>query len=134
VERAAGGLTEAGRLARIAAEYFAEVLPEEHPYTLAAELNLAVCLAELTRTGEALRLLRRLRGQFVRILGPEHPDTLRCEGDLALALAAAGLSGQEIDEAEVLRRLRGRLGIRHPAVVAFEERRYLHRVLDPHPF
>ncbi len=134
VERAAGGLTEAGRLARIAAEYFADVLPAEHPYTLAAELNLAVCLAELTRTEEALRLLRRLRGQFVRILGPEHPDTLRCEGDLALALAESGLSGKEIDEGEVLRRLRGRLGIRHPAVVAFEERRYLHRVLDPHPF
>ncbi|HEX8344460.1 MAG TPA: FxSxx-COOH system tetratricopeptide repeat protein, partial [Actinoplanes sp.] len=134
VERAAGTLTEARRFARLAAELFDEVLPKRHPYTLAARLNLAVCEAELKNTGQALHILREIRGHFVHVLGPEHPDTLRCEGNLVLTLAEAGLAGQEVDEVDLLRRLRSRLGIHHPAVVAFEARRYMHRVLDPHPF
>ncbi|MFD0522593.1 FxSxx-COOH system tetratricopeptide repeat protein [Paractinoplanes durhamensis] len=134
VVRAAGTLTEARRLALLSAELFADVLPALHPYTLAAQFNLAVCDAELKNTEASLTIMRELRGKLLDILGPDHPDTLRCEGNLALTLAEAGLGGKEVDEADTLRRLRTRLGIRHPAVVAFEERRFMHRMLDPHPF
>ena len=35
---------------------------------------------------------------------------------------------------QILEALTRRLGVNHPAIVALRGRRYLHQVIDPHPF
>jgi len=66
------------------------------------------------------------------VLLPDHPDTVRGHANLALARRLRG--GPVAGEAEITERLVARLGSDHPAVEAFREHRYLHRVIDPHPF
>jgi hypothetical protein len=97
-------------------------------------MNAAVFISELGEADEALPALRELHGQLVEQLGDHHPDALRCEANLALVLAKVGRAGQDVDEVDVERRLKSRFGSSHPAVKAFQERDYLHRILDPHPY
>ncbi len=136
VDRGAGVLADALRCAADAADGFAEVLPAEHPFVLVSRMNVAVCAAELepgpTPLGDLRLLLERLRQR----IGPDHPDTLRCAANVALLLRHRPFGDEptDVDGVQVLTRLRARLGVAHPAVAAFEERRYLYRVLDPHPY
>jgi Tetratricopeptide repeat len=134
VERAAGGLLQARQLAEVAAERYLAALPAQHPYILAAGMNAAVFLAELGEAEKALPALDDLLERLAERLGADHPDTLRCEANRVLVLARAGRPGPGTDESDLERRLKNRFGSRHPAVAAFAERNYVHRVLDPHPF
>lgn len=136
VARGLGALTEALRLATDAAADFSQVLPVDHPYVLAAKMNVAVCSAGLDPTPEVLGDLRQLLDRLQQTIGPDHPDTLKCAANVALVHAALRHVPDDppVDEPEVLTRLIARLGAEHAAVVAFEERRYLHRILDPHPY
>ena len=134
VDRARGQLGRALEQARQAADGLAHQLGDEHPYSLAARTNLAICEAE---TGDPASALDRLLGVRQRIraaLGPDHPDTLRCEANVALAERQLGRAGADAAVEAALNNLSARITAVHPAVLALRERRYLHRVLDPHPF
>ncbi|MEV4275016.1 FxSxx-COOH system tetratricopeptide repeat protein [Actinoplanes xinjiangensis] len=130
--RAKGELREGLEFARTAAGELREVLGARHPYTLAAEQNLAVLHAETGEISTALRIIEPTLQRHREVLGPEHPDTLRCAANRALMRRAAGEPVSE--DADTADRMEHALGASHPAVIALAEGRYLHRMLDPHPF
>ncbi|WP_433789141.1 FxSxx-COOH system tetratricopeptide repeat protein [Actinoplanes sp. CA-252034] len=130
--RAKGELSQGLTFARDAARELREVLGHRHPYTLAAELNLAVLHAETGEVPAALRIIEPTMQRHREVLGPDHPDALRCAANRALMRRAAGDPAP--DDADIADRLEHALGETHPAVLALEEGRYLHRMLDPHPF
>jgi MinD-like ATPase involved in chromosome partitioning or flagellar assembly len=130
--RAKGELSKGLTFARKAARELQEVLGARHPYTLAAEQNLAVLHAETGELRQALQIIEPTMQRHREVLGPDHPDTLRCAANRALMRRAAG--EPESDDADAADRLEHALGKSHPAVTALEEGRYLHRMLDPHPF
>ncbi len=66
------------------------MLGPDHPHTLAADVNQAVCLAEEGEWDSARERLRETAGRLATVIGAEHPDTLRCLGDLALVSRRAG--------------------------------------------
>lgn len=110
-----------------------DVLGENHPYTLAAELNLAILLADTGEPGKGLDLLESTLGRHRVVLGPDHPDTLRCSANRLLMRKAADkdILTEDADAADQLAKA---LGADHPAVSALRQGRYLHRLLDPHPY
>ncbi|GAA2534315.1 FxSxx-COOH system tetratricopeptide repeat protein [Winogradskya humida] len=124
--RAAGDLATAKDYAGHAAGELRAVLGVDHPYVLAAELNLAILHAETGEAREGLRIIDAAMEKHLEVLGPDHPDTLRCAANRALMRSGDGSDAGE--------RLSRALGDHHPAVAALKERRYLHRMLDPHPF
>jgi len=119
-------------LATIASTEIRDVLGPLHPYTLAAAMNLAVVTAESGDLQPAATQMAEITEQLEKVLLPDHPDTVRGHANLALARRLRG--GPVAGEAEITERLVARLGSDHPAVEAFREHRYLHRVIDPHPF
>jgi hypothetical protein len=78
-------------------------------------------------------LLNDAYPRMTRALDPQHPNTLRCLANLALVSRHLGRDAPA-SEASILQMLIERLGADHPAVGAMRERRYLHRIIDPHPF
>ncbi|MFC4065304.1 tetratricopeptide repeat protein [Actinoplanes subglobosus] len=128
--RAQGDSSTGLTFARQAARELEEVLGPRHPYTLAAEQNLAVLHAETSEIGTALQIIDATIQRHREVLGPDHPDTLRCAANRALIRRATGVP----DADDAADRLENALGKSRPAVVALEEGRYLHRMLDPHPF
>jgi MinD-like ATPase involved in chromosome partitioning or flagellar assembly len=130
--RAKGDLIKGLTFARKAARELGEVLGSTHPYTLAAELNLSVLHAETGELRTAMQTIEPTLRTHREVLGPDHPDTLRCAANRALMRLAAGQSAS--DDGDVGDRLTHALGKSHPAVTALEEGRYLHRMLDPHPY
>ncbi|MEU4563597.1 FxSxx-COOH system tetratricopeptide repeat protein [Actinoplanes sp. NPDC023936] len=131
--RAAGDLTTALGFARDATRDLGDVLGPEHPYTLAASLNLAILHAETSEIRTALSIIEPTMRAHRDVLGPEHPDTLRCAVNQAMMRLAAG-EPASAEDGYASDRLIAALGTHHPAVVAMREGRYLHRMLDPHPF
>jgi tetratricopeptide (TPR) repeat protein len=134
VARSAQDFALARRLSEEASTHLGDVLGVEHPYTLAATMNLAVCTAETGDLDAAITIAREVCTQLTQVLGPDHPDTLRGRANLALVMQKLRLGGSEADETSVLEELARRIGNTHPAVTALRERRFLHRVVDPHPF
>jgi hypothetical protein len=134
VARAAGQLDQARSFASEAAGALTEVLGSKHPYTLAARMNLGICRAEMNELAEAVELMQEVAELLAVILGAEHPDTVRCQANVVLGQLSLGLEHAETAHARVLKQLTERLGSDHPAVKAMQERRYLHRVVEPHPF
>jgi hypothetical protein len=131
IARAEHDGVRAQSLAAIAATEIQEVLGTDHPYTLAAAMNLAIMMAEAGELQQAAMQMAEITERLEQVLGADHPDTVRGQANLALARRLRrGVSGEE----EITERLIAWLGPRHPAVEAFREHRYLHRVLDPHPF
>ncbi|MFC4070621.1 FxSxx-COOH system tetratricopeptide repeat protein [Actinoplanes subglobosus] len=128
--RARGDSSTGLTFAHQAARELGKVLGPWHPYTLAAEQNLAVLHAETSEIGTALQIIDATMQRHREVLGPDHPDTLRCAANRALIRRATGVP----DSDDAADRLESALGKTHPAVVALEEGRYLHRMLDPHPF
>ncbi len=131
--RANGDLPTALRFAREASAALREALGPRHPYTLAAELNLAVLHAETGELRTAVQIIEPTILAHRQVLGPEHPDTLRCAVNQMLMREKSGQS-TEPEDRDAGDRLTLALGRDHPAVVALRERRYLHRIIDPHPF
>jgi tetratricopeptide (TPR) repeat protein len=132
VARAEQDSTRARALAETAAREIGGVLGHDHPYALAAAMNLAIVTAETGEMQQAAVQMARITDGLEQVLGPDHPDTVRGQANLALARRVR--RGPVIAEEDISERLRVRLGANHPAVEAFGEHRYLHRVLDPHPF
>jgi predicted negative regulator of RcsB-dependent stress response len=131
VARAERESGRANRLAEQAAAEAARILGSQHPYALAAAMNLAVTVAESGEVASAAAAMTKVCDALDDTLGPEHPDTLRARANLALAQPAS--SGPAGDN-EIIERLSAGLGSGHPAVSAFRDRRYLHRLIDPEPF
>ncbi len=134
VARSEGRFDEALRKSQAAARDFAAVLNDDSPYTLAAQTNVAVCLAELGRFEEALAIADDITSRSEVVLGETHPDTLRGLANRALFRARLGQPGQDAVVAGLTEQMASTLGDQHPAVSALRQNRYLHRVLDPHPF
>jgi tetratricopeptide (TPR) repeat protein len=132
IARADNDLPRAHSLAAQADEAIRAVLGPQHPYALAAAMNLAVAIAESGDPDRAAIRMLEVTAHLEEVLGPDHPDTLRGLANVALARRPRG--GAVNGEQDLTERLSARLGREHPAVVAFGEYRYLHRVLDPHPF
>ena len=130
--RADGDLVKALDFVQRAADGLTKVLGPIHPYSLAARLNLGVLHAETGEVAVALEMIEPLMQMHRDVLGPDHPDTLRCAANQALMRKAAGRAAAE--DGDVMERLVAVLGEHHPAVAALYEDRYLHRLLDPHPF
>jgi tetratricopeptide (TPR) repeat protein len=120
-------------LAKRATDGLSEVLGQDHPYSVSAQMNWAVCTAEDGDLDAALDLLNDAYPRMTRALDPQHPNTLRCLANLALVSRHLGRDAPA-SEASILQMLIERLGADHPAVGAMRERRYLHRIIDPHPF
>ena len=118
-------------LLRSAAAELAAVLSPDHPRTLSATLNLAVCLADAGDLEAAAPLMALAAGGMARVLGPDHPDTLRCQANAAIIEQRRGGDGPA---AELLDRLTRRLGDAHPAVEVLRAGNLLRKVIDPHPF
>lgn len=133
-ERALDDHTTAQELARLAAESLNEVLGESHPYTLSAQMNQAICEVDCGNLNGAMRLLRRSGDLMPSVLGPDHPNTLRCEVNKVLVSRALGTPGTEEALGDLNRRLIARVGEAHPIVDGLRRRRYLYRIIDPHPF
>jgi hypothetical protein len=112
----------------------AAALGPAHPYTLAARVNLAVCTAEDGDLAAALQPIDQTATQLGIVLGADHPDTLRCEGNLAILSGRLGLAGSDTMMNRALQRLVARLGTSHPAAEAMREGKFLHRIVEPHPF
>jgi tetratricopeptide (TPR) repeat protein len=134
VARAQRDRSRARKLARSAATDLRKVLGQDHPYTLAAHMNLAVCLAEENALEEALVEMRAAADRMERALGPHHPDALRGKANVALVLRELDPRDEAADHTRVMEALASQIGVDHPAVRAIRERRFLHRVIDPHPF
>ncbi|GIH06042.1 hypothetical protein Rhe02_41090 [Rhizocola hellebori] len=124
----------ARQLARTASDHLARVLSDDHPYTLAARVNLAVCTAEEGDVEAAYQPIQEAATQLAKVLGPDHPDTVRCDANLAMLGGKLGINGSDAMADKALERLVMRLGRSHPAVEALVEGKLLHRIVEPHPF
>lgn len=134
VARASGDRGQARQLAERAADALRRTLGEQHPFSLAAGMNHAVCLIEDGDPDQGRALLREIVTGLSATVGMDHPDTLRCRANLELALRAAGEPVPGVDVVGVVDRLAQAVGNDHPSVRALREPRYVHRVLDPHPY
>ncbi|GIF98602.1 FxSxx-COOH system tetratricopeptide repeat protein [Catellatospora citrea] len=131
--RVSGKPERAVELARTAADGLDEVLGRMHPYALSAQMNLAICLAATGALDPAAVLLDEVSARMAEVLGPEHPNTLRCVGNRALVAADRGEADAEAQLARVMERVVKRVGPTHPIIEALRQRRYLNRIIDPHP-
>jgi hypothetical protein len=132
--RAAQDLRTAFELAEKASRGFTDVLGADHPYTLAAGVNLAVVLADQQELPQAREHFEGRLREMLGLLGPDHPDTVRCQGNVLLVRREMDGRRYDTELNEVAAQLTALLGEKHPAVEALHERRYLHRLVDPHPF
>jgi hypothetical protein len=115
-------------------EELRRVLYPDHPYALAAQMNLAVVAADAQAYDEALTLMGAAAERLAVVLGPDHPHTLRCEANRVLILHrlhGAAYRDQVETAIDVFAR---RVGPRHPAVDALRVGKLLRRIIDPHPF
>jgi cellulose biosynthesis protein BcsQ/tetratricopeptide (TPR) repeat protein len=132
--RSAEMARQAADLAREAVDGLSEVLGPNHPYTLSGQMNQAICEVDVGNLPGAMKLLRRARELMPTVLGPDHPNTLRCEVNAVLVAQAMGQPGSEEVLGDLSRRLIARVGESHPIVDGLRRRRYLYRIIDPHPF
>jgi hypothetical protein len=118
-----------------ATEGLEAALGPDHPYTLSALMNLAICLTDVNRTAQARTLLAGKIDAIRHTFGHDHPNTLRAEANLALMDRALGDAQADIRLATLRERLVNRLGgERHPIVAGLQRRSYLYRLIDPHQF
>lgn len=140
VSRRAGDLTGARALAATSADLLAAALGTDHPYTLSAWMNHAICIAEdpeppegRAAAGElASALLQRAADELARVIGADHPNALRCRANLVLLrdrLQPGG--GHRVDA--IVRELAYRIGEDHPTVAAIRGGAFQRRIIDPHP-
>ncbi|KAG2489758.1 hypothetical protein HYH03_011710 [Edaphochlamys debaryana] len=85
-----GRSTEAEPLYWQALELRRRVLGEEHPDTVTALNNLAICINEQGRHTEAEPLYRQALDMRRRVLGKEHPDTAASVQNLAICIDNQG--------------------------------------------
>jgi serine/threonine protein kinase/tetratricopeptide (TPR) repeat protein len=93
-------------------------LGPEHPETLSAVHNLALCYTLAGNKDEALKLQEELLPLRVKVNGPEHHDTLSAMHNLAFAYASAGRLNEALKLREELLPLRRKVnGPLHPDTV-----------------
>ena len=118
----------------------ASVLGEQHPYTLSAQMNLAICEIDPADENDSAGIATaRSRLLVVAdavpvVFGPEHPNTLRFEANLALMDLAVGDRSAPERIAALRKRIASRVGEGHPIVEGLDRRHYLYRIIDPHQF
>jgi hypothetical protein len=134
VLRALGDFGEAVPTARRTADRLGSILGEDHPYTVAAEMNLAVCLAEDGKLDESRALDEQNVQRLTRALGPNHPDALRVTANLALTRIALGDRAAVSGLNRIIEQLGELTGHEHPGVAALQSGARNHRVLDPQQF
>jgi len=97
-----------------AVEVLRQSLGEEHPDTLTALHQLALCLIEQGRNQEAEKISQGVVEARKRLLGPEHPDTLASMNLLGLCLYNNGdFAGAEVLFRQALEAERRVLGEQH---------------------
>ena len=133
-ERSRGNHDDALRWAREAVAGLTATLGPEHPYTLSARMNLAICITDTGDVAEAREVLRLRSSRILRVFGPEHPNAMRCEANVALMDRELGDKTADVRLATLRERLIERTNERHPVVSALQRRRYLYRIIDPHQF
>ena len=100
-------------------ETYKRILGPEHPNTLTSINNLAHCLGQLGRTGEALPLHRQAVETYKRILGPEHPNTLTSINNLAHCLDQFGHADEALPlYRQAVNACESVLGKEHPGTLA----------------
>ena len=66
---------------------------DQHPFTLAANINYASDLAACGELAEAIGIGQETLANCRSTLGPDHPDTLMAAVNLAIDVEASGRSG-----------------------------------------
>ncbi|MFC4611543.1 tetratricopeptide repeat protein [Streptomyces maoxianensis] len=95
------------------------LLGDEHPDTLTAAANLALCYSVAGRATEAISLRERVLADSERLLGDEHPDTLTARHGLAHSYMVAGRFTEAITLLEQVLAGRERLlGDEHPRTLS----------------
>jgi tetratricopeptide (TPR) repeat protein len=105
---------------------------DEHPFTIAASINLASDFAGCGRLGEAIQLGRETLVKCRRF-GANHPDTLMTTANLSLDEAAAG-NQADADRhlAEALHGYEQTLQLEHPEAQAAAHRTRLTAEIEPY--
>jgi hypothetical protein len=134
VLRAAGNAEDAISYDEQARNGLLRIYTDEHPFTLAAEINYATDLAGSGMLGEAIQMGYRTLDKCRRhpALGESHPDTLMAAANLSIDEAAAG------DEASAKRLLTDVLGKyaitlseEHPEAIAAKQGIRLTAEIEP---
>jgi tetratricopeptide (TPR) repeat protein len=135
-ERAAGRYEAAREWIRPTVASLSAALGPRHPYTLSAQMNLAICETDPGGPDIATARARLVIVAEVipEVFGPDHPNALRFAANLALMDLALGDPAAEERVVELRERMVNRVGESHPIVAALDDRRYLHRIIDPHQF
>jgi tetratricopeptide (TPR) repeat protein len=106
---------------------------DRHPYTLAANINIASDLVAQGRLGEAIQLGHETLDKCRHVLGENHPDTLMAQANLSIDEAAAGdQDSSEQRRDDVLRRYGETLTLEHPEARAARDGIRLTAEIDPY--
>jgi tetratricopeptide (TPR) repeat protein len=104
---------------RESADYYAEVVGEEHLDTAAAKAQLARVLLQDGQLDQARVLLRSVAETRTRLLGAEHPDVLEATAAQAAALARQGYFEAALDRQDAVLQVQlRRLGPEHAETLA----------------
>ena len=124
-------------LAAEAAEGCLATLGASHPFTIAARMNVAGCLQDEGRIGDALvQLDAALAALEASTLDEQHPDRLIAGVSREILTASPDGPGSWVPRDDhALRALSTRLGLDHPVVRELRDGRLVPRFLDPNdPF
>jgi len=117
-----------------AAERFAEILSDDHPYTLVCQMNLNNVRHSMGELGLARRLDERNYDALRSRLSADHPIVLAAAANLAISFRDTGAGHDaraQLDE--VLQRSRRVLGDDHPNTFAVRERTRINIDIEPLP-
>jgi tetratricopeptide (TPR) repeat protein len=113
-----GDPTRALELMTRAIEAFAPVAGNDHPYTLAARIQMICCLLSVGEASQALGASIALLPDVIRVYGKQHPNTLGARHQEACALAMVGESHKAFGRVGLLLEdHRDILGIDHPGTL-----------------
>ena len=134
VLRAAGNMQDAISYDEQSRIGLLRIYGDEHPFTLAADINYATDLAGTGRLGEAIQIGQRTLGKCLRhqSLGESHPETLMVAANLSIDEAAAGdVASAEQRLSDVLGLYAATLSLEHPEARAAAQRIRLTAEIEP---
>jgi len=132
VLRTAGRPEEARPYDLQARDALVVIYGDQHPFTLAANINYATDLAACGELAEAIRIGQETLANCRGTLGPNHPDTLMATVNLAIDVAAAGSQPRaERLREEALSRYEETLTMEHPEARAAQQGARLTAEFEP---
>jgi hypothetical protein len=88
-----------------------------HTYTLASEMNLAICLDDVGVSDTAIEHMEHAASALIRIFGEEHPDALLGSISLGILRTPPASHGRIPGVCAPLDDLTKRIGENHPRFV-----------------